>query len=255
MTSQLWTLASVAVAAFAGGLLPDGRPHSVLRRISAPGRLPGPAPPGRSRDGPVHSRRPRGRRHLRGRRAQTRARALRTEVGELLDGFVAELRAGADPRPALQASSRDLPGLADVTVAAGQPAGDVGRALDRLGEAPGGSTAADLAAAWRVAERTGCGLAAPAERLLEVHRDGERLRLEVAAQLAGPVATARLLCVLPLAGVAMGSALGAEPVRFLTATGPGLACLGAGLGLLVLGVRWTRSIAAAVTDDWTGERW
>jgi tight adherence protein B len=244
VTSLLWAVASVALAGAAGGLLPDGRRRAVLRRLGALGRAPRSAPPRRSRH-----------RLVRFPRRRVGARTLRAEVGELLDGLVAELRAGADPRPALLAASRDLPGLAEVTVAAGQPAGDVGRALDDLGERPGGSTAADLAAAWRVAERTGCGLAAPAERLLEVHRDGERLHLEVAAQLAGPVATARLLCVLPLAGVAMGSALGADPVRFLTATGPGLTCLAAGLGLLVLGVRWTVSIAASVTDDWTGERW
>lgn len=232
--------AAVALAAAAGALLPDGRPGAVLARLSGAG-----GPDRRRQWGSPRPRRSRRRREREG----ARRRAL---LGELLDGLVAELLAGADPAPALHAVARDLPGLERVALAAGRPSGDVAGALAELGDAPGGAAAADLAAVWRVGEDTGCALAAPVERLLDTHRAEERVRGEVAAQLAGPRATAQLLSLLPLAGVAMGLALGADPVGFLTGTGAGLVCLVAGASLVVVGRRWTASVAASVTDDWTG---
>ena len=244
MSAGSWSVGAVALAAVSGWLLPDARAQRALGRLV---RRAGPSPPG---DG--SGSQPRfaaGARIRRRARPAARAAARRAVVGELLDGLVAELRAGADPAAAVGAAAGGLPGLDAVARAAAAPSGDVAAALAEVG----GATATDLAATWRVAERTGCALAAPVERLLEVHRDGERLRGELAAQLAGPVATGRLLAALPLAGVAMGTALGADPVGFLTGSTAGLVCLGLGSALLVLGMRWTRSVAAAVTTDWTGD--
>ncbi len=235
--------AAVALAAAAGALVPDGRPGAALARLA---RAVGPDPERPARAGSP-------RRWHRSRRRREREGARRRAVlGELLDGLVAELLAGADPAPALHAVARDLPGLETVALAAGRPSGDVAGALADLGHAPGGAAAADLAAVWRVGEDTGCALAAPVERLLDTHRAEERVRAEVAAQLAGPRATAQLLSLLPLAGIAMGVALGADPIGFLTGTGAGLVCLAAGMTLVVVGRRWTVAVAASVTDDWTG---
>jgi tight adherence protein B len=97
---------------------------------------------------------------------------------------------------------------------------------------------------------TGCGLAEPVHRVLAAHRAEQRLRRELAAQLAGPTATARLLTALPAAGVGMGMALGAAPVDFLL--GPGRPCLLAGLALLALGMRWTRSMTRAAVATFAG---
>lgn len=171
-------------------------------------------------------------------------------LADLLEGLAGELWAGAEPAQALGAAAHGLPGLGDVEAAASRPGGDVVAALLAVGVLPGGSTAADLAVSWKVCEVTGCALAAPVERLLVAHRAQEDVRRAVAGQLAGPRATAHLLSALPLAAIGMGVALGAEPVDFLTGTGPGLVCLAAGSALLLLGVRWARAIAGSVTADW-----
>ena len=74
-------------------------------------------------------------------------------------------------------------------------------------------------------------------------------RHDIAAQLAGPRATARLLAVLPLLGILMGAGLGMHPLSFLLGGPPGLACLTAGVALDGLGLWWTRRMAARVLTD------
>lgn len=223
---------AVGLAASAGFLLPASGPWRVLSRLDPAGT-------------PAPSRRLRPRRHRR-----PDATARRAVLADLLQGLASELRAGAEPTQALGAAAQGLPDLGGVETAASRPGGDVADALRAVGVLPGGSTAADLAVSWRICEVTGCALAAPVERLLVTHRAQEAVRREVAGQLAGPRATAHLLSALPLAGIGMGVALGADPVDFLTGTGTGLVCLVAGSALLLLGARWTRAIAGSVTAEW-----
>lgn len=193
------------------------------------------------------------RRAVRRRAEQFAAERRRAALADLLAGLVAELRAGADPRPAIAAAAQGLAGLERVAAAARSPSGDVPRALAQVAAQPGGGAAADLVAAWRVAERTGAGLAGPVDRVLAGHRAQERLRLEIAAQLAAPAATARLLSGLPVLGVGMGIALGADPVGFLTGTGLGRLCLVLGILLVAGGRSWTRSIIRSAAAFTAGE--
>ena len=220
--------AALVLAGLAGALLPAAAARSLARL-----------------DHLDHVARPRRGWQVRdpsGRRAAARTS---DSLGELAAALVAELRSGAEPRPAMRAAGAGLAGLEPLVAAATGSAGDVTEALATLGRAPGGSTASALAAAWRVGELTGCGLSAPVARVLRAHRAQERLRREVAAELAGPVATAYLLAVLPMLGVAMGTALGASPMVFLLGTGPGRWVLLAGVALDIAGMVWTRRIAAA----------
>ncbi len=103
---------------------------------------------------------------------------------------------------------------------------------------------ADLAVAWRLVEVTGARLAGPAARLAESSRADEAVRREVAAQLAGPRATALLLALLPCAGILLGVGLGADPGGFLLSTEPGRLCLLVGSSLVAAGVTWTEAIVA-----------
>ena len=193
------------------------------------------------------------RRAVRRRTERFAAQRRRAAMADLLAGLVAELRAGADPRPAIAAAAQGLAGLERVAAAARSPSGDVPRALAQVAAQPGGGAAADLIAAWRVAELTGAGLAGPADRVLAGHRAQERLRLEIAAQLAAPAATARLLSGLPVLGVGMGIALGADPVGFLTGTAAGRLCLVLGVLLVAGGRSWTRSITRSAAAFTAGE--
>ena len=106
----------------------------------------------------------------------------------------------------------------------------------------GSELLADLAAAWQVTDAAGARLAGPATRLAETARAADAVRRELDAALAGPRATAGLLSMLPVAGVLLGSALGADPLAFLVSSGAGRVCLLAGTLLIAAGVGWTEAI-------------
>jgi tight adherence protein B len=91
-------------------------------------------------------------------------------------------------------------------------------------------------------------LASVIDGLAEALRDEQTHREEVALQLAGPRATARLLAGLPLLGLLMAVALGARPFAFLLGTAPGGLCLGLGVGLDALGLWWTRRLATTAEE-------
>lgn len=175
---------------------------------------------------------------LRSGRAAARRRAA---VGDLLATVAAELRTGAPPRDVLARAAAQA-GLREVAVAASHPAGDPVASLDLLSQRPGAQTAADLSALWRVSELTGCSLVEPVTRLLAGHRAEERLRRQVDAALAGPRSTARLLALLPVAGVCLGLTLGADPMTFLLGSPAGLGCLAGGALLVGLGLVWSRAV-------------
>jgi tight adherence protein B len=68
----------------------------------------------------------------------------------------------------------------------------------------------------------------------------------VAAELAAAYATARLLAVLPLGVLLLGSGIGGDPVGFLTGSTAGLVCLAVGIGLSFGGLLWLDRIAGRV---------
>ncbi len=174
-----------------------------------------------------------------GRREAARRRAA---VIELCSALGAELRSGATARDALMAASRDVPGVDHLAAVAAAPHGDVAQALRATAERNGSAGLRRLAACWQVSERSGSGLAPSVSRLATTLRDEEQVRREVAAQLAGPRATAVLLALLPLFGLAMGNALGANPLAVLVGTPVGRACLVLGLLLEAAGLLWTARI-------------
>lgn len=112
---------------------------------------------------------------------------------------------------------------------------------------------AAAAAACRLADRLGAPLADVLERcaggIAEVARAEESLRVA----LAGPASTARLLGWLPVTGVLLGWALGADPVEALLDGGAGTAAGLAGLGLLLLGRRWSAALVAVARRGDPGE--
>lgn len=95
-----------------------------------------------------------------------------------------------------------------------------------------------------VCQRSGAPAAAVLDRVEQDLRARDRQRREVAAQLAGARATAVLLSALPLLGIGLGAAMGADPVPVLFGTGRGQVALLVGVGLDVLGLLWTARIVA-----------
>lgn len=98
---------------------------------------------------------------------------------------------------------------------------------------------AAVTAALRLAERLGSPLADVLDRCAAGVVAAGRAESARRVALAGPTSTARLLSGLPPVGLLLGVVLGADPVAALTDGGLGTAAGAAGLGLLLLGRRWT----------------
>nr|WP_318656266.1 type II secretion system F family protein [Streptomyces resistomycificus] len=140
---------------------------------------------------------------------------------------------------------RDSDGLGDAqaaVLAAARFGGDVPAALAVAARQPGAEGLLGLAACWRVAVDQGAGLAAGLERLEAALRAERDQRADLRAQLAGARSTAVMLAGLPALGLALGTALGADPLHVLLHTGAGLGCLLVGGLLEGVGMWWAMRI-------------
>lgn len=184
-----------------------------------------------------------------------RRRALRSEreraadaVTALCGAVVGELRAGREPWQALAVAWRrtGAPGVSESAVAAAARfGGDVPDALRQAATGPGLDGLAGVAACWRVAVDGGAGLAAGLTRLESAQRAERRRREELRAQLAGAWSTVVVLALLPVVGLGLGAALGADPLRVLLRSPVGLACLVTGGLLEAAGLFWAARIVRA----------
>ncbi len=262
MTVVVGVLVAVAVLAGAG---PAGRrPHR--RGLTPPGpagRRWGLTPP--QRWGLAPGRRGGGRQG---------AGAADGDLAGVLLAVAARLRAGATPQvawaavlgeswpPARAARAGGPDGVAEVVpdaaallAAVGRGRGSGARPARRGGARRDGvrrdGVRRDGATASRVhavvaGARTAAELGAPLADVLEqlaaaVAADAEQAG-EVAAALAGPRATARVLVLLPMLGLLVGTALGARPWEVLTGGGPGAAAGVAGAVLVLAGRAWVGTL-------------
>jgi tight adherence protein B len=155
---------------------------------------------------------------LRVRHNRLRVAAWSTAL-DALAGLAGDLRAGLPPQRALPVTEADV---------AAVPLVD-----DRI------------RVALHVAEATGAPLADLVERLEVDLRGLDRVRRSAAAHAAGTRATAALLGVLPLAGIAVGYGMGADPLHVLLRTPIGAACALGALTLQLAGLAWTARLSRA----------
>jgi tight adherence protein B len=157
-------------------------------------------------------------------RASSRASAQPTasQLSGLLIAVSAQIRAGADPMTAWTSAS-DVLAISVPLAHPDQPAVQA------------------IAAAWRLADRTGAPLAQTLGAIADRLRRSAEDQAELAAEIAGPQATMRLLIALPGCGVFLGQLMGAQPVQIMTTTAIGRGCAGAGLLLLAGGGLWMRA--------------
>lgn len=181
------------------------------------------------------------------RRAAERGRAerFRGDVARLLTAVVAELRAGVDPVGSLHAAVAEADERSWGPVQAAGSA-DVVPGLRAVAGQPGGESLAEVAAAWHLADQTGSPLATMLDRMAEAVRSEVELAREVGVEAAPARATARLMAMLPVAGLGLGMLLGVNPVRVLVESALGVGCLVLGLALAGLGLWRVERIVAEV---------
>lgn len=162
------------------------------------------------------------------------------------------LEAGAAPATALHLVARRSSGTVQSALAAAAAADDVPGVLR---EAGGGLHRwSALAAAWQLAMQSGAGLSEALAVVAQCLREQAERDREVRTALAGPMASARLVLLMPLVGLLLCSALDIPVWSVLFSTPAGLVCLGVAGGLLWLGRVWARRIVqrAAPSDGVPG---
>ncbi|GAB4098217.1 hypothetical protein [Sinomonas halotolerans] len=173
-------------------------------------------------------------------KAAARAAALGRPVSEAIRTAAAARTSGRN-----QAASK-APGPGAQRPGLGRSAPGAGR---------GGHGALDtavwlsVAACVETAESSGAPLAAVLDRLavqLESDADAAAAR---AVALAGPQATAKVLGLLPLAGLGIGMLMGVDPLGLLLSTPLGMACLGTGIALALLGRAWSARLVRSASEE------
>jgi tight adherence protein B len=185
-------------------------------------------------------------------RAARRERRRNAELAALVDAvglMVAELRAGAHPVAAASAASTGEASVHRVLASAAAGARLGARVPVLLTRHAASEPAiADglgrLASAWELAEQHGVALADLVEAVRTDLDTRLRLAGELRAQLAGPRATAIVLAMLPVLGVALGESVGAGPWRVLSETLTGQVLLAVGTTLACAGTAWSGRIMA-----------
>ena len=174
---------------------------------------------------------------------QSQRRADRRSRGALavLRLLVAELEAGARPCDALSAAASASPDLAAGLGAAADASaagGDAGGVLIDVGA----DDLRPLGHAWRVASEAGAPLADVLGRMATDRAAEQAQTHAVATALAGPRSTAALLAVLPIVGIGLGWAMGAQPLTVLFESSTGRLVCCAGCVLDAAGVLWTLAL-------------
>ncbi len=180
-------------------------------------------------------------------------RSALSEVAAVTQRLAVLLGAGVAPASAwahvAEGSSSTIP--ARVVASRAEPArlaDELAAAAESLGRLDA-SAWRGLAAAWSVATDAGAPLAPSLRDYARSLRSLAQVQRDVDVALAAPVATARMVMVLPVIGVLFGMALGFNTLETLFTTPLGWGSLVVGVLLMVLAQRWNRRLVASAQPD------
>ncbi|NDK89629.1 type II secretion system protein F [Gordonia desulfuricans] len=190
----------------------------------------------------------------RGRDRRDAADRRRDDLLTALSLMIAELAVGAPPARACSAAATEMaaaragPGeVADALAVLAGRAELGGGVPDAVGLAESGDTSwVRIAVAWQTSDTHGLSLADLLEALRADLLARKAFIERTRAGLAGPRATATVLAVLPLLGIALGQATGARPLQTLTGGGLGGILLVIGTALVAAGMIWSDRITDKV---------
>ncbi|MBU9766963.1 hypothetical protein FR943_24390 [Mycobacterium sp. TNTM28] len=168
-----------------------------------------------------------------------------------LEVLVGELRTGAHPVTAFGTAAAEVSGQVGrhlgAVAARARLGADVAAGLaDVSAESRLPTHWHRLALCWRLAHTHGLSITALMRTAQRDIVEREHFSAHVEAAMAGPRATAAVLAGLPVAGVALGQLIGAEPVRFLCGPGAGGWLLIIGVLLACAGLLWSDRITDRV---------
>lgn len=175
----------------------------------------------------------------RGRPRPVRAGAL--EVARMIEQLATVISTGSSQRGAWRAVAGSLPEgeLAELARAVAAGADPRRAGPSRLA---GTELISTLAAALTICERTGAPTAGVLQNLADALRDLHDASLARRTAFAGPRSTARILLVLPAAGLALGMLLGGDPLRLLISSPIGNLLAAVGGAATVIGWWWMRRL-------------
>lgn len=171
--------------------------------------------------------------------------ATRAEVANSCSVIANQVRVGRIPAQALDLAAEEAPALA-VPSRIQRSGGDVVAALLEQADRPGCQGLRDLARAWQVGTTTGAPMADLLDQVATALRADQSVERTVAAELAGPRATGRVMAMLPVCGIGLGYLLGGDPIGFLVGGPVGWGCLVGGASLAAGGVLWIEWLARQV---------
>jgi len=182
------------------------------------------------------------------RRART---ATAASLQGALDVLVGELRVGAHPVAAIsvaaQESDQRVAGSLAAVAARALLGADVAAGLRAEGRRSLSAGHWDrLAVCWHLAETHGLAIATLMQAAQRDIAERERFCGRVEAGMAGARATATILAGLPVLGVLLGHAIGAQPLGFLLSGGAGGWLLVVGTTFVCCGLLWSDRITSRV---------
>lgn len=193
-------------------------------------------PPGGATAGPAPA----------GRGRRTPSTAL--GAARMIEQLATVISSGSSIRQAWSALARTLPEGQLRDLARACAAGADPRRAAQPGPGRGASRGRDeatltsLGAALAVCERTGAPTSQMLQHLADALRDLHDAAQARRSAFAGPRSTARILLVLPLAGLGLGMLLGGDPLRLLLGSGAGRLLGAVGVALTVAGWWWMRRL-------------
>lgn len=178
-----------------------------------------------------------------------RRRAPRPELGMLVGEAASRLRAGATPEAAWNRTLENagIPGAGSGLDEAGVPPAlrDFGARKLRRRSPENAAAIASAVAVCRLSHSSGAPMADVLDSCAEGITEAAEAASSRAVALAGPQTSAQMIAWMPLIGVVLGSALGAEPMAFLLGSLLGRIVLGAACILEAAGIVWIRRLVAS----------
>lgn len=207
------------------------------------------------------SHRPKRQRAQRVRRKPRRARS-ELDLGMLVTEVATRLRSGSSVERAWSTTLANH-GLDAERGGTGEVLGDDGSPVAlaklsaanwflrrRLGISPAVHAALPAAlAVCRMSARTGAPMADVLDACAEGITEAGEARSARDVALAGPKSSAKMLAFLPVIGLALGYALGADPLGFLLTTPVGNLAIAAGLAFEVTGLVWVRKLVGRAVSE------